>query len=110
LTKVRIVGDVHGKTADYVRMIKESKVRHSVQLGDMAFDYGKLKELDCNDHKFFGGNHDNYDIYYKSKHALGDYGAVTLGPLDFFFIRGDFSIDKDIRLRQEAFGMGKGWW
>jgi predicted phosphodiesterase len=109
--KLRIVGDVHGLTRRYVNLIKSDKnVTHSLQIGDMAFDYSDLKYLDSECHKFVGGNHDNYDIYADQPHALGDYGNYSLGGLDFFFIRGAFSIDWKDRLNREMLGMSRSFW
>lgn len=105
---VRIVGDVHGKIPEYVNKVKD--VTHSVQIGDMGFDYRGLSALDSANHKFFPGNHENYDICNNLSHCLGDFGTTTLGDLEFTFIRGEFSIDKAFRVRHEDMSMGKIWW
>lgn len=88
---MRIVGDVHGHIDKYVDIVKEEE--YSLQIGDMGFDYSGLAKLDCQRHKFIGGNHDNYDVYHANSYSLGDYGNMTLGGIKFFFIRGAFSID-----------------
>lgn len=107
---VRIVGDVHGKILKYVDIVKD--VSHSVQVGDMGFEYSQLNVLSHYHHVFFGGNHENYDTYYDTLHRVGNgnYGKFTLDNLDLFFIRGEFSIDKAVRLKYERLGLGKGWW
>jgi len=85
---IRIIGDVHGKTAEYLKLIK---VDHSIQLGDLGFNYSFLKRIDSSRHKILKGNHDNYD--WDEPHFLGDGGAFELDGMPFFFIRGERSID-----------------
>lgn len=92
---IRFIGDVHGgkNTKKYLRLIQN--VDNSVQIGDLGFSYEFLfnQEVDKEAHKFFGGNHDNYDQYFKSPHSLGDYGFEGLGLVDFYYVRGAFSVD-----------------
>ena len=92
---ISVISDVHGKFDEYLELTKQYE--YTVQLGDMGFDYSSLKGLSDN-HKFFGGNHDNYDKYYECKYALGDYGYEILNDINFFYIRGAFSIDKKYRV------------
>jgi predicted phosphodiesterase len=92
-----IIGDVHGKFEAYKQITNDCE--YSVQIGDMGLDYSYLfYNLDDKKHKFLGGNHDNYDQYPAVKHSLGDYGDREVGGLDFFFIRGAFSVDIGYRL------------
>jgi hypothetical protein len=76
----------------------------------MGFNYYELSALDPKRHRFFGGNHDNYDICNDVSHCLGDFGTTTVGDLEFTFIRGEFSIDKAYRVKHEDMSMGKIWW
>jgi len=101
---IRIVGDVHGKLTKYIDIVREHP--YSIQVGDLGFSYDCLSCLDFECHKFFGGNHDNYDVYYETPHALGDYGEFELGGYSLYFIRGGFSIDKKYRIRSPI----KVWW
>lgn len=101
-TKIRIIGDVHGLTKAYLKLVKEAD--YSVQLGDHNFDYSHMADLDPTRHKIVGGNHDNYDKLVHIPHYLGDYGMVELGGLSFFFIRGGFSVDHKYRIP------GISWW
>lgn len=98
----RLIGDVHGHHGLYVNLIK--KADFSVQLGDMGFDYsGLVENVDPDKHRFIPGNHDNYD--HLPPHAFqADWGQVTMGHLDFFYIRGGFSIDKHRRIPYVS------WW
>lgn len=91
----RIIGDVHGHHGRYVNLIK--KADWSVQLGDMGFDYRKMDKIDSTRHRFIPGNHDNYDNL--PSHAFqADWGQVSMGHVDFFYIRGGYSIDKMYRI------------
>lgn len=96
-----IIGDVHSKYLSYLALTEVHE--HTLQLGDMGFDYKPLLNIDYNKHKFHGGNHDNYDIYYDSPNVIqslngsNDYGVVEHGGVKFFFIRGGHSIDKKYR-------------
>jgi predicted phosphodiesterase len=97
-----IIGDVHGHYDRYVKMAR--KRDFTAQIGDLGFKYDCLRELDPENHKFVGGNHDNYDIIGKWPHYLGDYGMASLGGVDFFFYRGAYSIDRQHRI------VGVSWW
>ena len=105
---IRIVGDVHGEIDRYVNLVE--KCNYSLQVGDMGFNYSGLAKLDSSRHRFIGGNHDNYDMYYDIDHALGDYGVHNLGGFEFFYIRGAFSIDVRQRLKHEHIYHVKSWW
>ena len=117
MSTLRIIGDVHGKFQDYIALTKECD--YSIQVGDMGFNYSELRVVSKDDHKFIGGNHDNYDKYYGSPHALGstitigmgkDFGIATHGGLDFFFLRGGFSIDWKQRQKSYLMGAAKSYW
>jgi predicted phosphodiesterase len=111
---LRVIGDVHGRYKEYLKIASESE--YSLQVGDMGFNYGPLSPLDSSKHVFLGGNHDNYDEYYKTPHVITssdgskDYGSATLGGVDFFFVRGGYSIDKQARLRSMAYGGPPTYW
>jgi hypothetical protein len=115
MTQFRIIGDVHGKVGrelwkpSYLDVIQGCE--YSVQVGDMgdAQTYAVLRaHVDPTRHRFIGGNHDDYD--HLPPHFLGDFGAATVGGVDFFFIRGAYSIDKQLRRRQERTYGQKLWW
>lgn len=97
-----VIGDVHGHYDQYERMAR--KRDYTVQLGDLGFKYNCLKNLDADRHKVVGGNHDNYDIIHEFPNYLGDFGNCSLGGVDFFFLRGAYSIDRDLRT------IGVDWW
>jgi hypothetical protein len=93
---LRLVGDVHQKMQQYINIVKDCE--YSFQIGDMGFNYNQLYNLDSNRHKFGKGNHDLYidgevGDAANPPHCIGDYGLFNLGGLEFFFIRGERSID-----------------
>ena len=106
----RIIGDIHGKVAPYIKLISDRNIDFSVAVGDIGFketycqlehDHKKFFEAPYN-HVFVPGNHDDYDNL--PDWALVDYGIHKQGNLKFFFIRGAESIDKYNRIE------GKSWW
>jgi len=111
---LRIIGDVHGKYKEYLKIASESE--YSLQVGDMGFDYEPLSPLESSNHVFVGGNHDNYDDYYQTPHAITssdgskDFGSAVLGGVSLFFVRGGFSIDKQSRLRSMSWGGPPTYW
>ncbi len=97
MKKIRVIGDIHGVVEPYLNTIWNTQA--SLQLGDFGFDYRFLDKVYFEDHKFFPGNHDNYDKCFAYPHCLGDYGSETLNGVEFYFIRGGFSIDKAWRIK-----------
>mgnify|MGYP006921280932 CR=1 FL=1 len=98
---VRIIGDIHGRKSDYLNFANAAE--YSIQIGDLDFTYEHLMSMDVNRHKWIGGNHDNYELYYDEPHALGDFGPISFLP-NSFFLRGGFSIDWRNRVP------GVSWW
>lgn len=103
-----IIGDVHGKYNEYLKIIKKHK--YTVQLGDFGFDYDVLENVNATKHKVGFGNHDNYDIGFNTPHNLGEFGLRKLNGIQFFFVRGGFSIDRDMRISYEAKTGRCSWW
>ena len=116
----RFIGDVHGHQGRYVKLATEAD--YSIQVGDMGFNYDKLKsDLPYGRHWFLGGNHDNYTrgpcptcgnsvswcdkcrgrgwVYSEMpQHYLGDHGIVQIPKIgNVFFVRGAWSIDQAYR-------------
>lgn len=96
------IGDAHGYYDRYANIARDRD--YTLQIGDLGFKYGCLENLDPERHKIVGGNHDNYDILPNLPHYLGDWGNVSLGGTEFFFLRGAYSIDRDSRT------IGIDWW
>ena len=97
-----IIGDVHGLTDQYIKIAR--KREYSLQIGDMNFSYTHMKALDPDKHKFFAGNHDNYDLVGSCPNNIGDYGYRNIDGVSFFFVRGGISTDRHMRTE------GKSWW
>jgi hypothetical protein len=100
---LRLIGDVHGQSGEYLYLTDGAE--YTIQLGDLSFDYGFLKNVDPQRHKIVAGNHDNYAklctenfVYMQTGHWLGDYGVYTVPDFgDIFFVRGGRSIDAKYR-------------
>ncbi len=105
-----IIGDVHGKYAELFKVIEKCNSEYILQIGDLGFNYDPIFDyLDPNHFKFIRGNHDNYDV--NLPHCLGDYGKVKYDNLDFFFIRGEYSIDYEDRIAtNKRIFPNKIWW
>jgi hypothetical protein len=101
--RLRLIGDVHGRIADYVALCREAE--YTVQVGDLGFRHHYehvIRQLEPAYHRFVPGNHDDYDQL--PPHSLGDFGVYTAGEIEMFFVRGAFSIDKKFRTP------GLDWW
>ena len=101
---MRIIGDVHGKYEQYLNLVQDKDC--SVQVGDFGFRYECLAVAGLRPdlHRIIGGNHDNYEIIGQVPHYLGDYGRANVAGVDFFFIRGERSVDAYHRIE------GRNWW
>ena len=104
--KLAIIGDIHGK--DYLHEQLIDAYPKTLQLGDLGFDYSYLDMYGSRNHRFFPGNHDNYDICYDYAHCLkGDCGKIPFKFKDYespWFCRGALSIDKNYRIPEVD------WW
>jgi predicted phosphodiesterase len=97
-----VIGDVHGYYDSYLKIA--TKCNATVQVGDFGFNYEVLQGMDPDLHKIIGGNHDNYDEITSQPYYLGDYGKANVGGVDFFFVRGERSVDAHLRIE------GRTWW
>jgi len=92
--KVTFIGDVHGKMAQYERLLYRF-MEPTIQIGDMGVGFRKdgnwvtTESLSDKD-KWFHGNHDNPTMCEKEKGYLGRYGVTAEGV---FFMGGAFSVD-----------------
>jgi predicted phosphodiesterase len=109
---LRIVGDVHGKFSQYLKIAE--KAEHSLCLGDFGFadSWNKLgySSLSPDSHKVCLGNHDDYDMAPHSPFCLGDFGEVSLGGVTVFYIRGGISIDRTYREAERINRGPRTWW
>ena len=115
---LRVIGDVHAQigpadlfTRDarpYLELIADAA--YSIQLGDMGDreTYDQLvAHVDAGRHRFLPGNHEHYERL--PPHSLGDFGLVTWGGVDLFFLRGAWSTDQE-KLVQLGREQGKTLW
>ncbi len=106
--KIQIIGDVHGKTHIYQKMLRQKfQGQRTIQLGDMGVGFsgtpGLHKDImDAGPHRWFRGNHDDPAKSRASAGYLGDYGFLPEDNL--FYIAGAFSIDRVWRIP------GVSWW
>jgi predicted phosphodiesterase len=108
LKKIRVIGDLHQKYNQYLKIVADSE--YSICVGDIGFDYEPIKHLDDEKVKWLFGNHDNYDKCFAYPHGLGDYGVDELNSIPFYYVRGAFSIDKEWRQRHYQLTGQKSWW
>lgn len=89
------------------RNLIKSLCGEDIHLGDLGFDYTMLTHLKKDSFILIGGNHDNYDSINSIEGYLGDWGAYNFHGLEFFYVRGENSIDKEQRAKS---GPNKSWW
>lgn len=91
---IRLIGDVHGYYDSYLAITQYAE--YSIQLGDFGFEYSLLSKLNHEKHKVLLGNHDHYGRI-PQLYALPDFGMCKLNDIEFFCIRGAYSVDKQYR-------------
>jgi len=82
------IGDIHGKTKEYFKIIKE--LPKSIQVGDFGFGFQTMPSDWDSNHKFIRGNHDDPSACNLHPNYLGDYGITDDG---IFYVGGGYSID-----------------
>lgn len=104
MSEIILIGDVHGKTHIYQKMLRQKyEGKRTIQLGDMGIGFSGvgLHEMTEN-HKWFRGNHDDPAKCRANKNYLGDWGFLPEDSL--FWTAGAFSIDRMYRIE------GISWW
>lgn len=103
------IGDVHGKFAQYKRLIRDT--RDTIQVGDLGVGFRKWPHGESStnppydlmvegNHKFIRGNHDNPTVCRNHSQHLGD---VLVTP-EMMSVAGALSIDKQWRMPEYS------WW
>lgn len=95
---VRIIGDVHGKIDQYKKITDDCS--YSIQIGDIGFknEWKRVSnEISGDKHKIIAGNHDDYDTLINVENYFGDFGLTTHGGMNFFYVRGAYSLDSKER-------------
>lgn len=107
-----IISDLHGAKGRYIELCRQAEESNDVtlQIGDLGYNYDYLIDINSDKHKFFGGNHENYNLVRDWKHNLGDYGISDHGGYEFFWVRGEFSIDYKIRDQKYYAGLWPMTW
>lgn len=106
--RVTFIGDVHGKTDQYQKKLRQQYGGQSTfQIGDMGIGFqgtpGLHRDImDGGDHRWIRGNHDDPQKCRESIGYAGDYGWDPRKNL--FWLAGAFSIDYMYRVP------GKSWW
>ena len=106
--KITIIGDVHGKTDQYQKMLRQKyKGQRTFQVGDMGVGFAGIPGLHKDimgggEHYWIRGNHDDPAQCRKTIGYAGEYGYWEEDKL--FFLGGAYSIDYAWRIP------GKSWW
>lgn len=87
-----IIGDVHGKWAEYKKII-DQRQDCTVQVGDMGIGFGLYPDSFQYSHRFIRGNHDNPTVCERHPNYLGDFGVFN----GVFYASGAKSIDQHLR-------------
>lgn len=107
VSKLLLIGDVHGKVNLYQNTIRLARQRHEVFLSIQVGDFGFIEAHD----KAFGttqnntqhfvlfGNHDYYP-YLDKNYSLGDVAFINTPNKKIMCIRGANSIDKSLQIQR----------
>lgn len=103
---MRIIGDVHGRYENYLRCL--DGCTNSIQIGDMGLDYSELKFPSIH-HRFFRGNHDNWDEMWHPNMEAGYVGDIKHDG-SIMYASGAASIDAAHRVLDYIITGRKTWW
>lgn len=109
-SRIKFVGDCHGKIAKLNEIAKSDSNCLHIQLGDMGVGFGRERHKECREPKlesnirFFRGNHDNPNKCRERDDYLGDFGLIHYGSSNIAWISGGMSIDVAFRIP------GRSWW
>lgn len=98
LTKIALIGDVHGKIPEYLKI--RAQYKRSLQIGDMGLGFPGISFPHKKGHSFIRGNHDDPEASRSHKSYAKDYGMWE----GIFLVAGADSIDKTYRTP------GLSWW
>ena len=98
MTKVLLIGDVHGNVDAYWKILQQNKCDFSLQAGDFGFQKHHdwhLSNIDNAKHLIIFGNHD-YWPYINEKHSCGYFTHIP--NQNIMTIAGAYSIDQHHRI------------
>lgn len=98
----RIIGDVHGKFDEYLRVI--SGVQESIQVGDFGVGFQPTPMELSMYHQYIRGNHDNPEFCKKDFHWIKDGTMRETKSGLLMLIGGARSVDQEMRTE------GVDWW
>ncbi|AGR47928.1 metallophosphoesterase [Sinorhizobium phage phiM7] len=99
MTKIRLIGDLHGDMNAYLNIISDCD--RSIQVGDFGIGFIRsLPVVDPNKHEFIRGNHDDPSACKRQAAYIPD-GTIRN---DVMFVGGAYSIDWAYRTP------GLSWW
>ena len=107
MSKLTIIGDVHGKTGEYRHLLNNIK-GPSIQIGDMGLGFKGVglpppgTTPQAARHRFFRGNHDSPEKCRQHPNYMGDWGFDS--DWNLFWLAGAWSIDQQWRTE------GVSWW
>jgi predicted phosphodiesterase len=102
---VVIIGDTHGNMAPLHECAARGQTM--IHIGDLGFRRHWLEADQIPDLHVVAGNHDDVLTARNTRPFLGDFGDLAErlpGISGVFFVRGAFSIDRDMRIQ------GRDWW
>jgi len=114
MTKMLLIGDLHGKWTSYTNILQAYQPERSVQLGDFGIGFhpgdtpksmARLNHAMTQwgpDNRFIRGNHDNPSACQNHPQFIQD--ATFEDATGIFYLGGAWSIDRGSRIE------GKTWW
>ena len=101
-----VIGDIHGKTDRYLKLLVRYRGEPSVQLGDFGIGFPGDEPLPLlpDNARFIRGNHDNPEAARSHGNYLGDYGSTMIDGIRIFYLSGAWSSDQWCRTE------GVNWW
>lgn len=100
-----VIGDIHGKTDRYLKLLGRHRGEPSVQLGDFGIGFPGDELPTLPGYAWFiRGNHDNPEVARSHANYLGDFGSRTIDGIRIFFLSGAWSCDQWHRTE------GVNWW
>lgn len=108
MTVLRLISDIHGNITKYYNILKGSD--YSIQLGDLSYDYSKIKHRDKRRVGIFG-NHDNFHAENRPKQYWPHgFGYMDFAGIKVFYVSGAFSVDWKIREKLRQTGEWQRTW